>query len=396
MEAPRRASLPWKIALARRTGRFYLGCAFQPARHGFLMTADLVRQNAKRVRDAFAPLIARGLPVALVDFSETPNASDHAIWLGEKRLLEELGAPIVYRCSPQSYDRSAMAAKLGEGLIVLHGGVHSGRKDAAHRSFRWRLLADFPDHRAILMPYQPAREDEEHLKRAGAEFGSRGNLVLFAASENARKTLAFHFGDRVRIELAPDPAFLLPPRNRVAEIAYDLVWIARTDSGNANDTTETAARLASQAAEKFPIPRFGDGADIGYVAKHRPQTILLTDWQAFVFENEAARSALAKLSFDERAEAYVNRAFYLLSLGQVIITDRLHAHIFAMQLDLPHVLLNDGAGRNFAFHDTWTRSHARCRLAANPSEAWTVARQAALALKEMAPKEAQSWTWRDL
>ncbi len=360
------------------------------------MTADLVRQNAKRVREAFAPLIARGAPVALVDFSETPNASDHAIWLGEKRLLEELGATIVYRCSPQSYDRDAMAGKLGQGLIVLHGGVHAGGKNTAHRAFRWRLLSDFPDSPAVLMPYQPTREDEDHLVRAGLAFKSRANLVLFASSEQARKTLASHFGDTARIEMAPDPAFMLPPRKRMAEIAYDLVWIARTDSGNANDTTEVAARLASQAAEKFSILGFSDGIDIGYVAKHRPQTILLTDWQAFVFENEAARSALMNLSFDARAEAYVNRAYHLLSLGQVVITDRLHAHIFAMQLDVPHILLNDGAGRNFAFHETWTKSHARCRLADNPAEAWALARQAALKLKEMPPDEALSWTWRDL
>lgn len=357
------------------------------------MTADLVSLNAKRLREAFAPLIARGAPVALVDFSETSNASNHAVWLGEKRLLAELGANVVYQCSAQSYDRATMAEKLGAATILLHDGAHAGGRDAAHRGFRWRVLADFPKNPAIVMPHQPAPQDEEHLKRAAEMAKDRANLVLFAASEAARSALARHFGSSARIELAPDPAFLLPPRKRLAEISYDMVWIARTDGDKANEQTEVAARLSSQSAEKFSIPGFTDGVEISYVAKHRPQTILLTDWQAFVYENEMARLALRRLDFDSWAQVYVSRAFHLLSLGQVLITDRLHAHLFAMLLDIPHILLNDGAGRNWAFHEQWTMTNPRCQLAHNPAEAWSLARQAALRLKEMSPAEAAAWTW---
>jgi pyruvyl transferase EpsO len=360
------------------------------------MTTDLVSLNARRLREAFTPLVARGAPVALVDFTETPNAGNHAMWLGEKRLLTELGATVVYQCSAQSYDRAAMAEKLGAGTIFLHGGAHAGGKDAAHRGFRWRVLADFPQNAAIVMPHQPAPQDEDHMTRAAETMKGRANLILFAASEKARQTLTRHFGNSTRIELAPDATFLLPPRKRIAEIAYDMVWIARTDGDKANEQTETAARLSSQSAEKFTIPGFSDGVEISYVAKHRPQTILLTDWQALVYENELARLALRRLDFDSWAQVYVNRAFYLLSLGQVLITDRLHAHLLAILLGIPNILLNDGAGRNWAFHESWTKASPRCHLAHNPAEAWALARQAALKLKEMPAAEAATWTWAAL
>jgi pyruvyl transferase EpsO len=348
------------------------------------------------LREAFSGLIARGTKVALVDFTETSNAGNHAIWLGEKRLLAELGATIVYECSAQSYDRAAMAEKLGQGTILLHGGAHAGGRDAAHRGFRWRVVADFPEHSIIGMPYQPAREDEEPMRQAAETIRAHTALVLFAASDAARQSFSRVLGPSIRVELAPDPCLMLPPRHRLAEIGYDLVWIARTDGDLANDQTETAARLSSQAAEKFTISGFTDGMEISYVAKHRPQTILLTDWQAFVYENDFARMAIRRLSFDAWAEVYAGRGFHVLSLGQVVITDRLHGHLMAMLLNLPHLLLNDGSGRNWSYYETWTKNNARCRLAHNPAEAWSLARQAAARLKEMPAAEAAQWTWADL
>ena len=73
----------------------------------------LVNRCATQLREAFAPLIPRGQPVALVDFPDSPNCGDHAVWLGEQALLSELGAPAAYACSAQTYNRDEMAAKLG-------------------------------------------------------------------------------------------------------------------------------------------------------------------------------------------------------------------------------------------------------------------------------------------
>ena len=53
--------------------------------------ADLTERYATVLREAFAPLIARERPVALVDFPDSPNCGHHATWLGEKRFLSDLG-----------------------------------------------------------------------------------------------------------------------------------------------------------------------------------------------------------------------------------------------------------------------------------------------------------------
>src|SRR6476660_7615970 len=86
------------------------------------MASDFVGLYAQQLRDAFAPLIPRDRASALIDFPDSPNCGEHAIWLGQKRLLSELGIPIVYECSAQSYDRDAMAARIGAGIILMQGG----------------------------------------------------------------------------------------------------------------------------------------------------------------------------------------------------------------------------------------------------------------------------------
>src|SRR5258708_26316388 len=214
------------------------------------MTSDLVGLCAKRLRDAFAPLIPRDRSVALVDFPDSANCGEHAIWLGQKQLLSELGIPIAYECSAESYDHDAMVAKIGTGTILMQGGGNLGRPLLRHE-VRLRMLRDFPDNKIIFFPQQVTSRDNQDLERIANVIGRHPDVTLFARSTDTQLLFTNHFGQSARIELAPDMSFLLGPVSRAAEPLYDIVWLARTDQEHAEDRTEAAARLASQAAEKI-------------------------------------------------------------------------------------------------------------------------------------------------
>jgi pyruvyl transferase EpsO len=355
-----------------------------------MTSENLVSLCAKELRDRFAPLVAAGSPAALVDYPDSANCGDQAIWLGERKLLSELGASVAYECSAQTYDRDAMAAKLGNGTIFVHGGDSFGDRYPAHE-FRLKLLQDFPRNKVVFFPLQATFLDNDNFERSASVIGGHPDVTLFARGPLAQHTLNRYFGSGARVELAPDLAFMLGAQERMSDPRYDVVWIARTDQERNNDQTESAARLSSQAAEKFVLPRFPDGIEINFVVKQRPPTVLLTDWSSLVFENVEARVAYYRLDFDARAQANVKRAMYMLSLGRVIITDRLHGHIFCLLLGIPHVFLNNDSGENWNFHETWTRQSPLCRLAGNPAEAWSLARNALPKLKE---GTAAGWSWQ--
>jgi exopolysaccharide biosynthesis predicted pyruvyltransferase EpsI len=231
------------------------------------MNNDLASRYKKQLCDAFSVLIPRDKPVALVDFPDTMNCSDHAIWLGEKKVLWEIGANLVYQCSTQTYVRDEMAAKLQDGTILFHGTANANGRSAVNREFRLRVRSDFPKNEAIVFPRQDPLANEDYLRHDVNALQNSLKLTLFASSLAARQTLERHFGTLARVELAPDPTFMLGRRARATEPIYDIVWIARTDGDKANAQTEVAARLSSQAAEKFSIPGFADGIEMSFVAK---------------------------------------------------------------------------------------------------------------------------------
>src|SRR6266567_3137561 len=339
------------------------------------MASDLVGLYVKQLRDTFAPLIPRDRGAALLDFPDSANCGEHAIWLGQKRLLSVLGIPIAYECSAQDYDRDAMAAKIGGGTILMQGGGNFGRHPLRHE-VRLRVVQDFLHNKIIFFPQQVTPCDNQYLERTANVIKQHPDVTLFARTTDTQCLFTDHFGQSARVELAPDISFMLGPQQRPTEPLYDIVWLARTDSEHANDRTEAAARLASQAAEKISLPRFADGVEINLVVKQRPPTVLLTDWQSLVFENEEARLAYRRLDFDARSQARVSRALYILSLGRMVITDRLHAHIFCLLMGIRHVLVGDESGKNQHFYETWTRDSNLCRFARNPAEGWSMVRSA--------------------
>ena len=72
------------------------------------------------------------------------------------------------------------------------------------------------------------------------------------------------------------------------------------------------------------------------------------------------------------ATARVARGLRLLSRGQTIATDRLHGHILALLLDIPHVVFDNDYGKIGRYVATWTQGSPRL-LHALPSSPRSVA-----------------------
>jgi pyruvyl transferase EpsO len=353
---------------------------------------NIVKECAEQLAASFLRLAPSARGFALVGFPDHADCGDHAAWLGTKKLLRGSGldrAGPPYQCSAGSYDAEEMRAKLGEGTILFLGGGPA----RSMLEFRARVLKDFPANKAIVLPQLVSQGDAEAFKRWAAEMG-HADLTIFAAGRKSQALLTHSLPQSARVVLAPDAAFLLGEQPRAAKPLYDIVWVARTDEERSDEETESAARLSSQAAEKFELPRFADGVDINLVVKQRPPTVLLTDWHSLFFENEQARLAIRGIDFDARSEVYLARALHLLSLGQVVITDRVHAHVLSLLLNIPHVLIDTASGKNADFHQTWTGGSRIAKLAHSPAEAWSLARNAVAKIKSGKSGDSE-WSWEE-
>ena len=90
-----------------------------------------------------------------------------------------------------------------------------------------------------------------------------------------------------------------------------------------------------------------------------------------------------------QAEWSLRGALQILSLGRMVVTDRLHAHIFCLMMGIGHVLVSDASGKNRHFYETWTHDSNLCRFARDPAEGWSMVRRA---LKQGNGGE---WAWED-
>ncbi len=64
------------------------------------------------------------------------------------------------------------------------------------------------------------------------------------------------------------------------------------------------------------------------------------------------------------------------SRGRVVVTDRLHGHIFCILMGIPHVILDNSYGKLMSFHQTYTYDAGPAvRVASSLSDALFIARE---------------------
>lgn len=335
---------------------------------------ELVQRLRRTLLDALKPLFGGPGPFVLIDYPNSANAGDHAIWIGEKIFLKSLGIDIAYQCSLETYDKVAMTKALGAGTILMHGGGNFGDTYIFHQ-FRHKVLADFPDNKIVIFPQTAMFFTDIGIRQSAELFAAHANVTI-----TVRDVLSFHilkksFSHRHRIILAPDMAFMIQHQTRRIKPAFGIVWLSRTDvegvHGDSVPKTIKPQQLRQQnihlGQQEDGIPTIAKGDVVGSM-------LLVTDWYRCTLDQQG-HTRYQTLEFDQRSLFWLNRALRILSLGHVVITDRLHAHILCTLAGIPHILLNNSYGKNISFFETWCRPLDLCQLARSPAEAWALAQQ---------------------
>jgi exopolysaccharide biosynthesis predicted pyruvyltransferase EpsI len=78
--------------------------------------------------------------------------------------------------------------------------------------------------------------------------------------------------------------------------------------------------------------------------------------------------------YNRSALLTVAAAARLVGEGQVVVSDRLHAHILCTMLGVPHVMLDSGYGKIRSFLETWPVTSELAHIASSADEAFAQAR----------------------
>lgn len=317
-------------------------------------TADaLIGSLRARLSSVLADAIPPG-PLALVDFPDHPNVGDSAIWLGETAWLRDAGRMPDYTSALADFSAEDLAQAVPEGPILIHGGGNFGTTWIKHEELRMHLLRSFPGRPIVQLPQSIHYGNEGAVREMARAVAAHGAFTLLT-----RDMASFEFAKRnfdCEVHLCPDSALYLGRQKRLPP-SVELLALLRTDHERVED------------------------------ASAMPDRVACTDW---LHEDRLERTrlrALVKLGTllagseqDKRLRRYqalagrrVQRGLAVLSRGRFVITDRLHAHILCLLLDIPHVALNNSYGKVSGFAEQWTADYEGFYQARSRAEAFELA-----------------------
>ena len=295
---------------------------------------DVIARQQAALRDLYRQHVGPGDRYVLLDFPDHANVGDSAIWLGEIAELRAItGRDPDHVCTWDEYDAAALRRDSPAGIVFLHGGGNLGDIWPHHQRFREAVVAEMRDRRIVQLPQSiHFRADDGHRRFADI-VAAHGDVHLYVRDRPSLEFARARFA--CPVALAPDSAFALGPQARGAS-ECDVLMLMRTDAERVSHDPAglPAGALTLDWLEDGPLPVRGQG--------------------------EALHDHYAAL-----AAARVARGLALLSRGRHIVTDRLHAHILALLLDIPHVALDNDYGKLSAYIAAWTADSPRLGRAAS-------------------------------
>ncbi|GGE95756.1 polysaccharide pyruvyl transferase family protein [Sphingomonas prati] len=300
--------------------------------------ADPIAAQQAALGALYRTHVAPGSRYALVDFPDHANVGDSAIWLGELTMLRQVtGHDPCYVSTWHDFDADAFRRACPDGTLFLHGGGNLGDIWVHHQQFREHILSTIRDRPIVQLPQSIHFRDPARADRFAALAGAHPDFVLYARDRRSLEFARQHLA--CPSQLAPDSAYALGRQARGAPIC-DLLMLMRTDDERRG----------------YAVPPTSDATVVDWL-EDRPGLPPGVD--------PAAREA--------QATARVDRGFRLLAQGRVVVTDRLHGHILADLLGIPHVALDNDYGKVAAYLDAWPASSALVRTATTMDQALDLA-----------------------
>jgi pyruvyl transferase EpsO len=315
--------------------------------------------------NAIGPLLVDVREVVVLGFQPQTNAGDALIWLGQLRLLSDLGIRVRGVGQVGFFDKRMLERLPPEVAIVLVGGGNFGDLWTEFQVYREMVISAAAGRRIVQFPQSLCFRDETNIPLTRAVLSNHGNVTLTWRDEQSYKSARELFPDTTSV-LVPDVAFAAGPLEVSRQPKHPVICIARRDQ-------EGGELCAVRLSDGRQVDWTGRGG-ASIMIKCAPILMMLALEQRLGrLMGASLRMSLCKVF----ADVTVEHAKALVSSAEVIVSDRLHAHVLCMMLGIPHVMVDTRYGKISSFINTWTVDSELVELASSPKEAVEIARSLA-------------------
>ncbi|WP_425841094.1 polysaccharide pyruvyl transferase family protein [Microbacterium sp. PA5] len=301
------------------------------------MTAYIERMQQASF-DALARLHEGVDELILTDFPDYENIGDSLIALGQAEFWRRAGIRVAATYSWMTIDDRVHSSTIP---VAIQGGGNFGGLYPQHSAHRYRLAEHLREDTLLIQEPQSVHfasaDDHDQFRRRMA---TRTALRLAVRDRTSLATVAPSVPGAF---LAPDSVHMLGALDAPAPV-QDLLFVLRRD------------------AESALVGRAGPGG-----VPHSDAAADSVDWPAMTLGDRARRrltrivreGALTRrmnrttARWFADAETRLETGIALLSAGETIVTDRLHAMLLALQMGRRVIAIDNANGKLSSYVDTW-------------------------------------------
>jgi pyruvyl transferase EpsO len=314
----------------------------------------MLRHETSRILAQCLDGSSRG--VVLLDFPAHRNFGDALIWEGTMRYLRDLGCRVIYRAGSRSFEDERMRRIPASAPILMHGGGNLGDLYPRHERFRRHIITTYPDRRMVLLPQSIHFTDREPLHESSRTYRGAPNLTMLLREGQSMDIAADCYAG-VDVRFCYDLALGCPAEEHVARAATAPLVLARRDA-------------ESRTGDASPVAQSTDWA--GSPPNDRLWRALSRARDIYMRSPEPLRRLAFRphqQSFAVMSNLNVRAAVRQVGGAPWLATNRLHGHLLAVLLGVPHVVTDNSYGKTSAIYDAYSGAFTTAHWADSLEEA---------------------------
>lgn len=302
------------------------------------------------------------LRFVIVDVPDHPNVGDSAIFLGEYDFIKaNYPNASINIVDYRSYSSGQYQLLEDADCICFHGGGNFGDLWMRHQNIRLKVMEQFSHKILIQFPQSIHFDTEEVLERTKTTIANCQSFTFFARDVVSQKFAIDNFKCEVR--LTPDMAFCMKKIDRHSP-ELDVFCLLRVDKEQLLDNSGKIKNKLEENNLSFLID--------DWVVEGAPTKAKLNKLLCRLIKKLPSLNFFIQPIYEKLRVAYakdnVERGITLLSKGDVVITDRLHAFILSTLLGIENYVFDSRGGKVGNFHNTWSKSFKGSKLVTEVSE----------------------------
>jgi len=298
----------------------------------------------------------------IIDVPDHPNVGDNAIFLGELEFLESnFPNAVINIVDYRSYSSGQYDLLENADCLLFHGGGNFGDLWMRHQQIRLDIMRQFPNKLLIQFPQSIHFDTVEVLEETKVAIDNCTDFTLIVRDTSSQKFALDNFKCHVR--LAPDMAFCMKKLVRTSS-DKDVFCLLRVDKERLNDKSSELSSVLNDKKLSFLID--------DWVVEHAPIKTFINSIFCRAIRKYPSTTSFIQPFYEKVRIAYakdnLKRGIELLSLGDIVVTDRLHAFILSTLLGIENYVFDSRGGKVGNFHKTWANDFPKSHLVENVQE----------------------------